>query len=233
MTDAVRLRPAYPSDRAAMTALWQQVFGDSEATITGFYEAFPRCRAAVAENEVGALVSIVHVLPQTLTVEDQTIPAAYLYAVATRPDYRGRGLASTLIRFTEALLERLDYRCAVLVPAEPSLFSYYARLGYTTAFLRNHTPFPGGREIGWEEYHQRREALLTEPHITYSPEYYAYLQQAYGVNFYETQTGIAAAAGDYTAEVLPQDLGGTPCAMLKWLGRPRTLPSGYLGFALE
>ena len=206
MTDAVRLRPAYPSDRAAMTALWQQVFGDSEATITGFYEAFPRCRAAVAENEVGALVSIVHVLPQTLTVEDQTIPAAYLYAVATRPDYRGRGLASTLIRFTEALLERLDYRCAVLVPAEPSLFGYYARLGYTTAFLRNHTPFPCD---------------------------YTYLQQAYGVKFYETQTGIAAAAGDYTAEVLPQDLGGTPCAMLKWLGRPRTLPSGYLGFALE
>lgn len=233
MTGPVRLRPTYPADIPALTQLWQQVFGDSPETIRAFYDAFPRVRAAAAENEAGELVSMVHVLPQTLTMNGQSIPTAYFYAIATREDYRGRGLAGTLLQFTEALLERLDFRCAVLVPAEPSLFSYYARLGYEPAFLRNRTPFPGGREISQAEYHRRREALLTGPHMTYGPEVYAYLQQAYGVKFYETDTGIAAAGDTYTAEVLPQDLGGIPFGMAKWLGKPRTLGPGYLAFALE
>ena len=143
-------------------------------------------------------------LPQTLTMEGRTYPAAYLYAVATREDCRGRGLAGTLLQFTEALLERLGYRCAVLVPAEQPLFGFYARLGYEPVFLRSRTPFPGGREISQAEYHRRREALLTGPHMTYGPELYAYLQSAYGVRFYETDTGIAAAGDGYTAEVLPE-----------------------------
>lgn len=233
MNGPLKLRPTYRADIPALTALWQQVFGDSAETVAGFYRAFPSCRATAAENEAGELVSMVHVLPQTLTAGDQTIPAAYLYAVATRPDYRGQGLAGALLRFTEALLERLDYRCAVLVPAEPSLFGYYARLGYEPAFQRSRTPFSGGREISLEEYHRRREALLTGPHITYGSEVYDYLQTAYGVKFYETDTGIAAAGPDYTAEMLPQDLGGQPFGMRKWLGRSRTMEPGYLGFALE
>ena len=43
----------------------------------------------------------------------------------------------------------------------------------------------------------------------------------------------AAAGENYTAEVLPEDLGGKPFAMAKWLSKPRPLPQGYLGFALE
>ena len=44
---------------------------------------------------------------------------------------------------------------------------------------------------------------------------------------------MAAAGENYTAEVLPEDLGGKPFAMAKWLSKPRPLPQGYLGFALE
>ena len=58
-------------------------------------------------------------------------------------------------------------------------------------------------------------------------------ETAYGVKFYETATGVAAAGENYTAEVLPEDLGGKPFAMAKWLSKPRPLPQGYLGFALE
>lgn len=233
MDDSVRYRPAYGADRPAMAALWQQVFGDSPETIRAFYDAFPQCRAVVAENKAGDVVAVVHVLPQTLALDRGPRPVAYLYAVATRPDYRGRGICRGLMAFCEALLARLGYALAILTPAEPSLFGYYGSMGYETAFFRRRTPFPGGREIGWEEYHRRREALLTEPHITYGPEYYAYLQQAYGIRFYETDDGIAAAAEGYTGEVLPQDLGGAPFAMAKWLISPRPFPPGYLGFALE
>ena len=158
---------------------------------------------------------------------------AYLYAIATRKDCRGQGVASALVRFTEALLERLGYAMAVLTPAEPSLFAFYAKLGYVPAFTRSRTPFPGGTEISAEEYRRRREELLDLPHIAYGQDTFRYLETAYGVKFYETATGVAAAGENYTAEVLPEDLGGKPFAMAKWLSKPRPLPQGYLGFALE
>lgn len=233
MLTSCRLRPAYAADIPAMGALWRQVFGDSEEVTDAFYRAFPRCRAAMAENGAGEIISVVHTLPQTLVFPGGTLPVAYLYAIATRKDCRGQGVASALVRFTEALLERLGYAIAVLTPAEPSLFAFYAKLGYVPAFTRSRTPFPGGTEISAEEYRRRREELLDLPHIAYGLDTFRYLETAYGVKFYETATGVAAAGENYTAEVLPEDLGGKPFAMAKWLSKPRPLPQGYLGFALE
>lgn len=233
MTDSVRYRPAYVADIPAITDLWHSVFGDSTQAIQQFYQAFPQCRAVVAENGAGELVAVVHVLPQTLALGQGTLPAAYVYAVATRPDYRGRGICRGLMAFCEALLARLGYALAVLTPAEPSLFGYYGSMGYETAFFRQRTPFAGGREITPAAYLQKRKALLTGPHMVYDLAFLAYLQAAYGLRFYETDDGIAAAADGYTGEVLPQDLGGAPYAMAKWLIPPRPFPPGYLGFALE
>ena len=233
MRKPCKLRPSYPADVPKTRALWCQVFGDSEAEVDAFYRAFPKCRAVVAENDAGEIVCVVHALPQTLVHPGGTLPVSYLSAIATRPDYRGQGLASTLTGCCEALLERLGYALAVLTPAEEALFGFYARLGYAPVITRNHTPFSGGREISAAEYLTRREALLDLPHIAYDLPTLSYVQSAYGVRFYETDTGIAAAGEGYTAEVLPEDLGGKPFAMAKWLGKPRALPKGYLGFALE
>jgi len=63
----------------------------------------------------------------------------------------------------------------------------------------------------------------------------AYAADVYGLTFYETDTGIAAAAPRYTAEMLPEDTEGTRFAygMIKWLDEPRELQNAYLGFALE
>ena len=60
-----------------------------------------------------------------------------------------------------------------------------------------------------------------------------YAARAYGLTFYRTETGIAAAGEQYTAEVLPEDVGGKPFAMLKWLTEPKPMKNAYLGMALE
>ena len=62
----------------------------------------------------------------------------------------------------------------------------------------------------------------------------SYAAGVYGLRFYETETGVAAAGAQYTAEVLPEDAqGGEPFAMVKWLNGKRPLNHAYLGFALE
>ena len=234
MSAPCKLRPAYPSDLPAVKTLWQAIFGDTPESVEAFFRAFPKCRAVVAEAEDGTLVSMVNVLTQTLAYPGGTLPVAYLYAIGTREDYRGRRLGQTLTGYAEALLARLGYALTALTPAAPSLFRYYAQQGYIPAFFRSRTAFSGGREVDAAAYLERREAILEKvPHIRYDAATLAYVQAVYGLRFYETDTGIAAAGDSYTGEVLPEDLGGTPFAMAKWLCTPRPMEPGYLGFAME
>lgn len=222
-------RCASPSDLPGIFSLWNEAFADSEAEVRRFFAAFPRCRSYVTERE-GEIAAMVHALPQTLS---PGIPAAYLYAVATRQAFRGQGLCRELMAFAERELRTRGIACCVLAPAEPGLFAFYGRLGYETAFFRQHTAFFGGREISPEDYLLRREALLTGPHMICDRQTLDYAAACYGLGFYETETGIAAAGTHCTAEVLPQDArGGEANGMVKWL-IPGSPLEGYLGFALE
>jgi len=82
-----------------------------------------------------------------------------------------------------------------------------------------------------EAYLEKRERLLTMPHVVY--EDLSYAQKIYGLKFYETIDGICAASEHFTAENLPQDLGDTPCGMIKWLRNEESMEKAYLGFALD
>ena len=222
-------RTATQSDLPGIFALWQEAFGDSPEAAAYFFESFPGCISYVAEDR-GRIVSMVHALPQVLSPDT---PAAYVYAVATLRSHRGRGLCRELMAFAEGDLQSRGFGCCVLTPGEPSLFDYYERLGYEVAFTRHRTTFSGGQPISLWEYLTRRERLLTVPHMVCDEATLAYAKKVYGLTFYETATGIAAASAAYTAEVLPEDLQGNPFAMIKWLGEPKDLQNAYLGFALE
>ena len=223
------LRIAQPEDLPSLTALWEEAFGDSPNAVARFYEAFPRCRCYAAEAE-GQVVSMVNVLPQTLSPD---LPAAYVYAVATAQTHRNRGLCRALMSFAEENLKQQGFACTVLTPGEPELFRFYENLGYEAAFIRNRTAFPGGVPVSIEAYAVLREKLLTVPHMVYDLPTLEYAANAYGLTFYQTETGIAAAGEHYTAEVLPEDVGGKPFAMVKWLTEPKPLQNAYLGMALE
>ena len=222
-------RTAKPEDIPALAALWGEAFGDTPEGVARFYEAFPDCRCYAAE-EAGQVVSMVHALPQMLSPE---LPAAYIYAVATAQTHRGRGLCRSLMAFAEEALKQQGFACAVLTPGEPELFRFYEQLGYETAFFRNRTAFSGGTPITVGEYVRLREQVLTVPHMVYDLPTLEYAAAAYDLSFYRTETGIAAAGNGYTAEVLPEDVGGKPFAMVKWLTEPKPLEAAYLGFALE
>ncbi len=223
------LRPAQSTDFPGIAKLWQEAFGDSERSIRFFFDAFPDCLSWVAEED-GQIVSMVHGLPRILSPDTSAI---YVYAVATTETHRGRGLCRQLMAFAEADAKNRGFACAVLTPGEPSLFRFYEGMGYRTAFTRNRTPFPGGRPISTEAYAEARKQLLTVPHLVCTPAFLDYAKEVYGLTFYKTATGIAAAGEGYTAEVLPEDPGGGPFAMIKWLGEEKPLKNAYLGFPLE
>ena len=117
-----------PTQMQQLQHLWQEAFADDDA----FWEIFvsygfapDRCRCVTID---GQLVAALYWFDVTL--EDRKL--AYLYAIATAQDRRGRGLCRGLMADTHRHLKELGYAGAVLVPAEPSLSGFYGRMGYET-----------------------------------------------------------------------------------------------------
>ena len=114
-------------DLPALRALWADAFGDDEAYIRAFHELFLRpgsCIVAQAEDQV---VSAMYILegPVLFPPADTAMSAAYTYALATDPAWRGRGIGTAVYRAcVRSALERQDVVC--VLPAERSLYDFYA-----------------------------------------------------------------------------------------------------------
>jgi len=118
-----------PGRVPALMDLWMEAFGEEkEAVLPFFREIFPLCRAWQTEED-GVLCAMGYALPQTVRIGETDLPAAYLYAVATKKEYRGRGIASRLLQEMEQALRDEGFAGLLLVPANVGLFAFYEKLG--------------------------------------------------------------------------------------------------------
>ena len=74
--------------------------------------------------------SMLFLMPVSLDSQ-KNIKGAYLYAAATKPEYRKRGYMSALIN---SILNEYDF--ILLRPATASLIDYYSKLGFKTIEVR-------------------------------------------------------------------------------------------------
>ena len=114
------------SDLSFLKDLWKEAFGDENEFIDCFFElGFSPDRALCAyENEEP--ISTLYWFDCEMNGEK----IAYVYGVATRKAFRGRGLSTALMNQLNKLLSERGYSAIVLVPAKKELFNFYARLGY-------------------------------------------------------------------------------------------------------
>ena len=83
----------------------------------------------------------------TLSVQEFRLggcKAAYIFGVATAPEHRGRGYSTQLLEHADTALKDAGYAAAVLVPASKSLFGFYEKRGYETAFRLNKASVAAG-----------------------------------------------------------------------------------------
>ena len=102
----------YPTgnQEARLRTLWRLAFGDPEELIAGFFASGyspRRCRCGVENGNVAAAL-------YWFDAEFRGQKFAYLYAVATHPDFRNRGLCRTLMADTAACLTERGYDGALL-----------------------------------------------------------------------------------------------------------------------
>ena len=109
-----------------LRSLWQLAFGDSEEFIAGFFAGGyspRRCRCAAEGDDVAAAL-------YWFDAEFRGQKFAYLYAVATHPDFRNRGLCRALMADTAACLTERGYDGALLMPQDLGLREMYGRMGF-------------------------------------------------------------------------------------------------------
>ena len=125
----------FDNERQAEAAvrLWREAFGDEEAYIRFFLSRHDDA-AALTESVDSSLVSALYLIDGELIVHSVPHKAFYLFAAATFQQHRGRGHMARLLQKAETYAQQQGAQFIALVPASPSLFDYYSRFGYQTAF---------------------------------------------------------------------------------------------------
>ena len=119
-----------------LRTLWHDAFGDGYEFIDAFFATYPCEEVAHTLSLGGQVVSVLYALPFTLYNGGDNVPVAYIYALSTRPEFRGRGYMSLLMRQVELLLRDRGVRVLFLLPATDALRGFYARLGYADCSCR-------------------------------------------------------------------------------------------------
>ena len=236
--------------------LWKIAFGDEDAFLDLFFRhafAIDRCRCILTEDRIAAVLYWFD-----CSLENRKI--AYIYAVATHPDFRNQGLCRKLMADTHQILADRGYAGAVLVPQKESLRQMYAGMGYRDcgglnrfACAAENRQLPV-RTIGAEEFTALRRSLLPADGVVQEGENISFL--ASQLQFYagpdflltayaeeDTLHGIELLGDISVASGIPAALGfsrgtfrtpGTqlPFAMFHPLADSCPVP-GYFGFAFD
>ncbi len=184
-----------PEQERLLQELWHRAFGDSMAFIQGFFETGydPNCCRCL--TLAGHLAAALYWFDTQW--EGETL--AYLYAVATDPGFRNRGLCRALMADTHRVLTERGYDGALLTPAEPGLRQMYGSMGYRDCcrvleFACNAGEPVPMRKINAETYGQLRRRFLPKGGVIQEGRNLKYLE-TYGA-FYAGEDFLLAGAPD-------------------------------------
>ena len=172
------IRVSVPEDVPAERLLWKLAFGDDGAYVDNFYDTYYRPDRFLVLEVDGTVRAMTAWFDTSLILPGkEPLRAAYLYAVATHPDFRSQGLARDLLQWADGHFASLGFPVVTTVPAEPGLHCFFGANGFRECFIleESRIPAPAAPEgepvlqpVGPTEYNELRESLLADiPHIFY------------------------------------------------------------------
>lgn len=234
----------------ALRTLWTTCFENEDGWIDSFFGTAFDAAHVCGLNRQGRLAAALC----WMDVSCQGRKLAYLYAIATAPDFRRQGLCRELMKLTHEKLSEQGYAGAILVPADEGLRQMYGKMNYVNfGGIREITARAGKtcsiRQISPEEYAAARREYLPAGGVVQENGAIAYL--AAGAKLYAGADFLVAMSGDFGVELLgntdaaPGILGAlglqvgtfrapgdSPFAMFRCLTGDGWTP-GYFGLAFE
>lgn len=239
------------NDIPGLRQLWKLAFGDTDAFLDSFFGTAyspKRCHLLKVDGQVAAALYWFD-----CQCDDQKI--AYIYAVATHPDFRGQGLCRRLMEETHHILAEQGYDAALLVPQDDGLRKMYAAMGYRNATSVSEFTCEAGEaiplsEVDADTYAALRRNSLPKSSVVQEGENLRFLSTY--ARFYQGDDCLLAVSGSQIPELLGSRVNapgivaalglargsfrtpGTdiPYAMFLALTDKATAPS-YFGFAFD
>lgn len=227
------IREYKSSDIPALTRLWSDVFGDSEALVKRFFELLPSMGTGFVAYLDKHIYGAAYALDAFLHLPDgETKKLTYIYAVAVREDARGSGMGAELSRACMRYAwESLNDICCTL-PAEQSLYAWYeSRCGLkAVGGCRYETVNAGAMLDGIRRLHADEYSFLREdklkglPHASFGYGYMLFQEAIFaelGGGFFEYNGGIACGYVEDGVLRIKEALGDSPefiAALCKMLG---------------
>ncbi len=183
-------------DISQLKNLWKESFGDTDVVIDTFFaKAFSsdRCMCVFINGSIEASLYWFN-----CTFFGKRI--AYIYAVSTAKQHRGKGYCRKLMEYTHLHLASLGYAGAILVPASEGLFSFYEKIGYTSCTTIAHIECKADfesvkvHEIDVEEYASLRRKFLPDGGVVQEGENLRFLS-AY-MRFYAGEDFLLTAKNE-------------------------------------
>lgn len=189
-----------------LRSLWKKAFGDTEAFMDAFFKiAYHKSRCRYIRRD-GKVVCALY----WFDVDCRCRKMAYLYGVATDPQYRGQGLASYLIEKTCKELAEKNYSGVILVPGNEKLRAFYKRLEFfsCTTVDRFTCQAQGNtllRPVDREEYALLRRQLLPYRGVEQEGAFLELLESQYGL--FAGEDFLFCAAVNKDQAYIPEYLG--------------------------
>ncbi len=148
------IRLSRKDDISGIVSLWNESFGDTAEEIMFFINNKYIPENTLVAEENGEIASVLFLLDGKMCIKGIDYPSYYLYAACTLKKYRGRGFMAKLLEEAEktAASREIDFIC--LMPGEKSLFDFYEKFGYKTAFSRKVLSIYVGADIKTDEIKQ-------------------------------------------------------------------------------
>jgi len=147
------IRKATKEDIQRLIEIWQASFNDEKEYVDFFMSRrFDDVFTLVFERD-GIIVSQLFLI----NVSIKGLNGYYLYAAATDPEYRGKGIMATLLEHAKKVATENKKDFIFLVPGTKNLYSYYKKFGYAESFSKytfgvareeNPTKFSVSTDIG-------------------------------------------------------------------------------------
>ena len=214
------LRAVARGDEPQLRALWRDVFHDGDDVIGAFFDCLYVPEDTLVAACGGEIVSAAYLLRGVgLCNGRESRPAAYFYALATRPDCRSLGLGRAITRACiRKCAERGETLC--LMPGEEGLRRWYAETAGLRSFgtarkIEAEASAADAielREIGAAQYAAQREAFLTgTPHAALPEPFFRFQARLctpggalLSLRGADGETGLACAGMEDGAALIPE-----------------------------
>lgn len=138
-------------DLPGIREIWEEKFpAEDEYQQTIFSEIIPLCTNYIIKECSGAVVSVISLMPMNFVndIEMLQLKGWYMFGVATKNGFEGKGYASSLISHAISELQRNGYDFIFERPANQELINFYLKFGFTKLIKKQRYSFQHHLTLG-------------------------------------------------------------------------------------